>query len=285
MSPPFQVVSGLSAPAGKVNEDAWGTAHGAVWVIDGATDVGPERYCPGPTDAAWFAASVSRHLEDVRFAEVSVPLALTQALKRSKAALINTGGRLPPGRHGPTASIAVASTCTGDLEIGILGDCKAIAVGIDGSVTVYGTSPITALDRELTRAVQQLRERGLTEVELARRVAALVREERSRANQEGGYWILDINGFGVPFLELQRLPGSEIESLLLLTDGFYRLVDTYRAYTDQSLARAISLRGLESLIGELRCIEEADPTCTRYPRVKPKDDATAVFLRSARSLS
>ena len=35
------------------------------------------------------------------------------------------------------------------------------------------------------------------------------------------------------------------------------------------------------LLDELRAIEAADPACRRYPRLKPRDDATAVLVRPA----
>lgn len=71
-------------------------------------------------------------------------------------------------------------------------------------------------------------------------------------------------------------PGDE---LLLMTDGFAALVDSYGAYDAASLMEAVWAHGLAALAAELRGIEQADSACTRYPRFKVSDDATALWLR------
>jgi hypothetical protein len=45
------------------------------------------------------------------------------------------------------------------------------------------------------------------------------------------------------------------------------------------LMEAAQARGLASLVNELRAIEAGDPECRTYPRLKPRDDATAVLVR------
>jgi len=66
---------------------------------------------------------------------------------------------------------------------------------------------------------------------------------------------------------------------LLVSDGFYRLVDTFRVYPDApALLGAALERGLAALLAELRMLEDADPECIAYPRIKPKDDATVLLF-------
>lgn len=41
--------------------------------------------------------------------------------------------------------------------------------------------------------------------------------------------------------------------------------------------RAIG-EGPEGLLAQLRAIEQADPDCRRFPRLKPSDDATCLVI-------
>ena len=72
----------------------------------------------------------------------------------------------------------------------------------------------------------------------------------------------------------------EAETLILLgTDGFWRLNDTYHVYGMDQLVDAALNGGLERLARELREIERNDRQCVKFPRIKPTDDATALLCR------
>jgi hypothetical protein len=62
--------------------------------------------------------------------------------------------------------------------------------------------------------------------------------------------------------------------LLMMTDGFYRLVDTYQLYTPEQLAAACTERGLGPLVKELRAFEEQGAASMA---VKSADDASAII--------
>ena len=76
-----------------------------------------------------------------------------------------------------------------------------------------------------------------------------------------------------------QAPLAQGDDLLLMSDGFSALVDAYAAHTPDSLFAALGDGGLAALGSELRAIEAADAACTRFPRFKPSDDATALWLR------
>jgi hypothetical protein len=262
----------------RANEDAWGHCENAAWVVDGATGVEEHRVCPGPTDAAWFAGEMSRQLAAVVKDCESVVSAIELALQRVREALNCCGSKLPAGRLGPTASIALALARRGEIEIGILGDCRAIEVRFDGTIIVHGDSNLRKLDSDLTKAVHDIRQQDCSPIEQISKIAALEYRLRSRANREGGYWILDLTGSAVRFTQLIRLAIPELRALILVTDGIYRLVDIYSEHTDNSFAEELLQSGPERLFDRLRAIEMADPLCRRFQRVKPQDDATLVVI-------
>jgi hypothetical protein len=111
------------------------------------------------------------------------------------------------------------------------------------------------------------------------RLVPLIQQGRQLRNVDGGYWVLDIPGRGLDHLQRVMLPAEQLGTVLLMTDGFYRLVDTYDAYADHGLLDAALSRGLAELYEELRSIEMRDPRCTAFPRIKAQDDATAVLAR------
>ena len=69
------------------------------------------------------------------------------------------------------------------------------------------------------------------------------------------------------------------DRILLCSDGFARLVDTFAAFASyRSLADAVSCDGPEHWIGRLRALEEDDPRGLAHPRLKRSDDASCVLL-------
>ena len=77
-----------------------------------------------------------------------------------------------------------------------------------------------------------------------------------------------------------RLRRVELEhgaSILVMTDGFYRLVDLYGLYTDATLVKACIAHGLKAQLDKLRNYETTD-ACTAARAVKAADDASAAIL-------
>jgi len=69
----------------------------------------------------------------------------------------------------------------------------------------------------------------------------------------------------------------------LLTDGFDRLVNTFKVYTYRELMNALETKGLEVLGRELRELELEDPECMEYPRLKVHDDASLIYVKKTSS--
>ena len=103
---------------------------------------------------------------------------------------------------------------------------------------------------------------GRGSLELAKhrdRVERLARRAGPRAQQAS---LLEISG-----------------DLVLMSDGFAALFDTYRACTPHTFMTQLREQGLAELALRLRQIERDDAACVRYPRFKMSDDASALWLR------
>jgi hypothetical protein len=110
------------------------------------------------------------------------------------------------------------------------------------------------------------------------RLKAFIRPFRERANLEGGYSVVHPTRSWQTRLIRQTCKRDEIRYLLLLSDGFYRLVDVFAAVTPAGLMQAALAKGLRRLCLELRGLEDADRACSKYLRVKAYDDASAILI-------
>ena len=64
-----------------------------------------------------------------------------------------------------------------------------------------------------------------------------------------------------------------------MTDGYATLIDDYAQFDPAGLFAAVRTQGLAQVAIQLRALEAEDAACTRFPRFKASDDATALWLR------
>ena len=273
------VVDAICKPASNVNEDAWGRSSGVVWVVDGATGVGPWPYLDGPTDAAWFSREISDRFE----AAFSVAQPTSAALHQGVRDAAEAAARLCdistiPAFELPSASLVLAREVQSGLEFTNLGDSVIVWRCGDAPANRFGSSKVSCLDETLHRVLDQAQASGLPRSEAVEQARALARENRKLMNQPEGYWVLDLSGAGLPHAQIELCPDAGPIDVLLMTDGFSRLVEVYRAYDWNGLLDRALESGLALLYDELREIEAADEGCARFQRLKPRDDATAVLL-------
>jgi serine/threonine protein phosphatase PrpC len=279
----LKVIEAACQPGGAVNEDRWGAGDDkAVWVLDGATGLADERLLPGPSDALWFVEQVDRGLRERAIsgntpADVLRPIvrqmreAFARAALRPDAAAVD----LPGG------ALAMLRLVEDTVELSSLGDCRIVHRDALGAVSCFGASKVTALDDLLVEEVVRLQDLGLSQDAIWQRVLPMTRRHRALANQSDGYWRLDLDERALAHIEVERRQTRPGDAFLLLSDGFYRLVEVYRRYSYAALLEAAQQRGVAPLAAELRAIEAGDPECRRFPRLKPRDDATAVLVRLA----
>jgi hypothetical protein len=184
----------------------------------------------------------------------------------------------------PSASLAVAQLAGSDVDLLMLGDCKLLLRDRDGRVEAFDQSSVAPFDAKLVEALRALRGNGEIALnEITPRLTPLIRENRLWKNRPGGYGVLTADAACLAFAETARRSAAAATHLLLATDGFYRLVDTYHMLTAGELIQAALERGLAPLHAELRRLEESDPECLAFPRLKARDDATAMLIGVSRS--
>jgi len=266
------------------NADWFFATETTALLLDGAAPRGSERVSAYADDTVWlvrrfveeFAASGAVAARGNIRAQVEVARA---ALKREYAALCAAstaaGGSAPAEL--PFACLAIAHRTGNSLELFNMGDLTTLVRARDGSLLRFGESAVRELDRRALEELGRLHGAGVEpHAERRARVGPLILAHRALRNELPGYDVLDLEAGGAERLEHRTFDPAQVRDVLMLSDGFYRLVDTFERYTDVTLFQTLDRVGLAALLGELRALEDADPECTRHLRFKAHDDATAL---------
>jgi hypothetical protein len=102
--------------------------------------------------------------------------------------------------------------------------------------------------------------------------------EISVRNTEGGYWVAAANPAAVSHAVTGIVPVDNVRRAAVLTDGAVRLVTPFGTQSWNGLLDVLETGGPEGLIRKTRECELNDPMGVRWPRNKPFDDATVVFI-------
>jgi hypothetical protein len=291
----FCIIDKISDPGGAgVNEDVVGHTHKAVWVLDGATGLSKTRLLPGPSDAAWLAASYSRFIhENLENSEMDLRSFFGSLISAVVHSFDAERLRKPNERYEmPSAGLAFARLWGQRLQFATLGDCRIIlrvqdsknlSIGADDSVITTPSSPLQQLDDKIIHRIMELLQSGKVRdyKEARHAVQEELRYNRALMNVEGGYWVLGLDVNAARHLEsgMIEFDNEQMVQGVLLSDGLYRLVDTFGVYAnDAAFLAASRTKGLSVLLAELRMLEDDDPECRVYPRLKPKDDATGILF-------
>lgn len=265
----------LAGSSGIPNDDRAGNRDTLAWVIDGATDLGPPGLVGPRGGAAWLADQANAELAHAADAPADAVLRLLAL--RIADCFVAARARAPVGPWElPIAALLVARLDDDALECAWLGDCSGLLRRTDGTVARLGRPPVER-DRE-TQLARDFADYGLGS--LKGRDDPLIESLRASRERPGLLSVLGVEGSAAAMETLRTAcaPGDE---LLLMTDGFAALIDSYGAYDAARLMDALPREGLAPLATALRKIENADDNCTRFPRFKISDDATALWLRIA----
>jgi serine/threonine protein phosphatase PrpC len=285
----FTLRSAITAPGRKINEDAYGLwpnaqAPQAAWVLDGVTGINDRALLPGPTDAAWFVAQVQEALPALLATMAERPIVdVMTRLVDALALRQNAAWILPEGAAGfetPAASFVLFRHLGDRIEIARLGDCLVLLEKADGSIQLLDDPILSAIEAGIKTRITAIRSQGSTdEAAILGQMMPFLRDVRRRRNIAGGYGVLAADRACLDLLQIDRFPVEELRNILLVSDGYYRLVDVYGAMSNADLLRRTAESSAEAMLAELRAIEAADPKGARHPRLKMADDATAVLLR------
>ncbi len=289
MQPGLTFLEAVNVPSGSgTGDDRYGFDEGAgtAWVIDGATDVGTRRLFPDigaaagapnfgwESDAAWYADRLSE-----RFLKPPQPhqsaraylqdiIADMERLARREA-MVPVDGQ---PRHNLPSAGGIWMRRQGDmLEFATLGDCVAI-VHTGGHAQFVG-------QLDMIRAEHALNRKQLAEPAGKAGGYANARETRNRMNTGGAHWVFSLHPEAAAHAGVTQVRMRGETRVLLMSDGFFRLVEPYGLYDINTLMdRALEGDALPELTAQLRAAEQDPADDARIGRLKTRDDACAVLV-------
>ncbi|GAB3806531.1 protein phosphatase 2C domain-containing protein [Micromonospora zhanjiangensis] len=251
------------------NEDRVGCRGPLAWVIDGATDLYEEAALPADSDVLWLVDTLARHLDSAgtrgyRGSATELLTEISEIVAREQSAL-----GFPVDRVPPACSVALLVDRGSRYDVTRIGDATAVIVG-----RVPGLLATGYFDRREAAAV------GTGEVD-QRRIRSAMQERRLHTMTSGDVESV-FSGHQKRKLRPHCLVGdwSDVDDILLCTDGFARLVTDYGIYQSWSDVvsdgRAHGLSYLEKLIRGVEAGAEG-----HSGRFKRSDDVAALLLTPA----
>jgi hypothetical protein len=279
---PFELLESLSLPgdSAKPNDDAFAHRARAAVVMDGATGLG-DALMPGPSDAAWVARFGANRLMAHSEEGLNPHDAVGAALRDTENSFIHLRRRVPIETYEmPFSSMMFVTQTAAGFDALWFGDCAALVARPGATVELVGDA-IKKKARESDRVKVLAANLGENAASTGLRAAFLpaLRAARNTVNTERGGWLFGPDARAAEHVASARVAAPTGTTLLLMSDGFLALASDYDRYDIAELMPAARAKGLESLGGELRAIEAADPDGKRFPRFKKSDDATALLLK------
>lgn len=263
----FCAASNAGSPE-RPNEDLAAVSGNTVVVLDGLTS----RTASGCKHGTpWYVRSLMSRILG------SLPLGLSQALTGAIEETANAH-RIECDLSNPaTPAAAVAMVEFGSASVSylVLSDTTVVLDGPGG--------PEVITDLRINRSAAE--ERRLVDsfpTGSPEKSAALIemkKAEISVRNSPGGYWVAAADPGVVSYALTGERPADAVRRAAVLTDGAARLVSPFGVREWTGLLDLLIAGGPEQLIHETREIERIDPVGVRWPRNKPSDDATAVFIQ------
>lgn len=258
-------------------------------VIDGGTSVAERDYIdPVHSDVAWFVKTFAAEIERVASPERSQQDSVDAAIGAVQSAYKHVADGAPVPVHAwPIAAVTWVRISGRDGQtkatLYSLGDCKTLLRTANGDVIdpdPYFNPQETVLQAEIAR----LRAAGVIDADERReRMLPMLRARRESQHRSPAPTVLCLQPQGPFQARTCTLELATGDGLLVMTDGFYRLVDPYGLYTDAGLLARCEERGPAALIDELRAFERsAGDTANRA--VKAADDASAVYWVAGESV-
>lgn len=101
-----------------------------------------------------------------------------------------------------------------------------------------------------------------------------------RRKQNIKYGVLNGEKKAMNFIKTGKLPLKNIKFILLFTDGLMLpRKNPELKHNWKDFIYLLKSKGLKGLLKEIRKIEDLDPYCWKYPRLKQKDDATGILIK------
>lgn len=272
----------VNEPGKEVNEDIAYADENMAWVLDAATGLTDKKLTSGGTDGEWFVKqwdiylrdnlpNTEEPIEDIVIR--GIPLIKDKFYEESNVNFIESIAR-------PSASMVLVRRKNDKIEYFSLGDCTLLIKDLKGKVTLIKDKTLEKFDGKAVTKMNKLRvKNNLTAMEAREVINPTLIKHRLLKNKEDGYWTLEFDNNAVNYSIKGDVNIKDIDSLVLMSDGYAAIFDTYNYCTEVQLIDMLEIKGAKEVYKVIRDIEEDDCDITKYPRFKKGDDSSVVFLK------
>ena len=272
----------LSDKGNAYNEDFVYVTDDFGVLLDGATGLFKEQLTNGNTDAQLFSHQLGRLLcENIGSLSMSLSEVISFCLTQVHSYFLQEINDVE-GVRLPSATLSCFRKNGSVIEVICLGDSPALIKTKKELVILQDevlSANAGAIITELLKAWDELED-----FELAKEsIKPLLKEFRNTKNTARGYKVLDLSQKGLIDFETKVYDLNEVESIHLVSDGFYRLVDTFHSFTEECFVETvINYPKALLLLDELRLLENKEFSLRKYPRLKLSDDASVAFWNNTK---
>lgn len=255
-------------------------------VIDGATSLVPYKG-PGGETGGYHAAQLAAHYfnelgeQDIPVGARSLLGALEEVNRLLGVRMTESGIILEQIEERWSACGVVVRIQPRWIEFAQTGDCMLAVYYTDGTIRIVTQDQLAHVDDKSKAVWAQGVAAGLTsKAELWEYVKSQISSGRRFANVPGGYSVLNGDPEFADFAEYGRISRTNIRALLLFSDGLYVPKPIDKSDRDGAIevAALVQEKGLQPYIEWLTDLEESDPDCIQFPRMKTSDDKSAIWI-------
>lgn len=159
------------------------------------------------------------------------------------------------------------------------GDATILIKLKDGTVKIIKDTSLEKLDNKaIYEMVSKRNNLNLSYSKARESVNDTLIKHRLMKNTPNGYYTLEFNKEAINHSIEGSIDINLINSILVMSDGFSCISDSYNKYSYTELFEVIEKNNIEFVYNEIRQIEDEDYDAVKYPRFKKGDDSSCIYI-------
>lgn len=270
-----------------INEDAYiiSQEEGLFAVIDGATGLGG---LPGSLAATTIKETIEKATSFNSLFERTIYANQILGQKTKETAQVKSIDEIPKEKRSSCGIAAIKiNQETMQFEFVHAGDCMLFLELENGDIRTITYDYISSLDTiAISKYHQLLKEAskaGVINEEISNsarmEIQDILVQNRRMLNTFNGYGILDGSDEVVHFIEHGTISLNRVKKILLLSDGLGWPIQKAGGQDSWGETAKIAFKkGVKGLFDGVNQLEQQDPFCLAYPRLKKSDDKSGILI-------
>ncbi|MBM7600077.1 serine/threonine protein phosphatase PrpC [Virgibacillus halotolerans] len=253
-------------------------------VADGATSLVPYRSNKGETGGRLASQIVKSFFEGINKSRSNtLEELLIQANNTLGQEMSNQGINRSLKDHLWTTGVALIRIGKTHIEYVQSGDCMIVAIYEDGSYRLLTRDQISFFDDQTKEKWSIAVDEGFDQYEeIRKKIEPLIRKNKENINTLQGYSVLDGSAEADLFFESGKINQMNLKQIIIFSDGLFMHEERGREKsidTIETIVRQTFLVGINGYVDYLNALEQNDPDCLRFPRLKKSDDKSIMHIK------